>query len=981
MATTESTSPGTALVPLTLQRLTRLVARHPVAALAVIALVTVLSLGVSARFLRLKTDRSDLIDPSADFQQRWLDYVDRFGDGADAVVVLEAADSHAIQSAMDDLGPRLEAEPELFSRVYYRIDPSGVRPKSLQYLSPRQLDGLIRQLDRCPPLLSGDWNTIGLVPLATELTFSLSERASDPGSPTDAVSRAALLIESLSAFLVRPDDFQSPFPPPVELPGAASAGADQFAPRYLIADTGTMGFVLTVPTADKDGFSGAATAIERLRTLMAECAARHAEVRFSLTGVPVLEADEMQRSQADMSRASIISFIGVGLLLLLGFRGFKHPLLAMLMLAVGVAWSLGFTTLAVGHLNILSISFAAILIGLGIDYAIHYIARYLELRHAGLALRPALVQASMQIGSGIVTSALTTAAAFFSAMLTSFLGVAELGIIAGGGILLCAAATFIVLPPLIALADRRLEPARLPVPFQGDWIRRAATGRPRLVAVASVVAVIAIAGGGLKLENGRIASAVTYDANLLNLQAEGVESVETMDRIADQTDGSFLYAVSLAKGPEDARRKRDAFLKLPTVRRVEEAASMLPAYPPRETQLLVQGIGARLSQLPAVGRPSQVDPATIGPALEQLFVRLGSIRSEAAQSAHAQLDDFLDRLDQLPLESQVRFLSAYEYAMRSALRGQLAALAEMANSEPVTPADLPAAFRERFVSSRGDWLLKVYAASQLWDEAPLAEFVADLRSVDPEVTGTPLQNFEAARQIRESYLQAAFFAAVFVFLAMLLDTVNSRTLRLALLAPLGVVVFAIFTFSGNSDTVQPLWLVGLYSSLALVIAALFDLRNVGNTLLAMIPPFGGSALLFGLMGLFGIDLNPANLIVLPLILGMGVDYGVYVVHDFRAQTGGYRMASSTISAILMTSLTSMVGFGSLLIASHQGLVSLGLVLLMGIACCMVLSLVTLPAVLTIVSGRQIDEPGSSAGAEPRDAVVVSLPLELRKRSA
>jgi hypothetical protein len=114
---------------------------------------------------------------------------------------------------------------------------------------------------------------------------------------------------------------------------------------------------------------------------------------------------------------------------------------------------------------------------------------------------------------------------------------------------------------------------------------------------------------------------------------------------------------------------------------------------------------------------------------------------------------------------------------------------------------------------------------------------------------------------------------------------------------------------------------------------------------------------------------------------MGVDYGVYVVHDFRSQTGEYRMASSTVSAILLTSLTSMVGFGSLLLASHQGLVSLGLVLLIGIACCMVLSLLTLPAMLTIIAGR-IDASASHADTpDPAEPEVVSLPLELRRRSA
>ena len=968
------------LVPLLLQRLTRLVARHPLAALCVIGVITAVSLGTTARFLRFKTDRSDLIDPAADFQQRWLHYVERFGDGSDAVVVIEGTDRAAIQAAAEDIGPRLTAEPELFSRVFYRIEPGVLQGKSLQYLTPRELDAIIRQLDRCPPLLSGDWSAVGLSALSQELSLSLRTPQGGELPDPDAVAHAAQFVSSLSGFFSAPQDFQPPWPPLLER--QSHSPDDVFATRYLISERRNMGFVLAAPARDETGFDGAAQAIGRLRSIIREVAADHPDVRLSLTGVPVLEADEMQRSQADMTRASIISFAGVGLLLLFGFRGLKHPLIALVMLAVGVAWSLGYTTLAVGHLNILSVSFAAILIGLGIDYAVHYIARYLELRHAGLALRPALVQSSMQIGPGIVTSSLTTAAAFFSALLTSFLGVAELGIIAGGGILLCAAATFLVLPALIAVADRRLAAERLPAPIKADWLRNLSSRRPLLMTAGSLIALVAVGACGLTFEDGRPASRVRYDANLLNLQAEGVESVETMNRIADQTDGSFLYAVSLADGPDAARRARNAFLELPTVRRVEEAVSMLPQYPPRETQLLVQGIHARLAYIPPLGRPSTVDPARVGPALDGLFTALDAIDSPSAISARNQLDLLLDQLEQLPLEGQVRFLSAYEQALRMAMHAQLTALAAISDPAPVSAADLPAPFRERFVSPKGDWLIKVYSTTPLWDEAPLAAFVRDVRTVDPDVTGTPLQNFEAARQIRESYLQAAFFAAVFVFLAMLIDTVDSRSLRIALLAPLGVVLFAIITFSRDSQSVEPLWLVCLYAALALAIAALFDLRNVGHTVLAMLPPFGGSLLLFGILGLCGIDLNPANLIVLPLVLGMGVDYGVYVVHDFRQQPRGtYRMSSSTLNAILLTSCTSMVGFGSMLGASHQGLVSLGLVLLIGIGCCMTLSLLTLPALLTLVSGSRgvpaaVDQP--LPDAEPQ---VVSLPIERHKRSA
>jgi predicted RND superfamily exporter protein len=138
-------------------------------------------------------------------------------------------------------------------------------------------------------------------------------------------------------------------------------------------------------------------------------------------------------------------------------------------------------------------------------------------------------------------------------------------------------------------------------------------------------------------------------------------------------------------------------------------------------------------------------------------------------------------------------------------------------------------------------------------------------------------------------------------------------------------------------------------------------------MLAMIPPVAGGLMMFGMLGLCGLDLNPANLIVLPLILGIGVDDGVHVVHDFRQQTGRYRISSSTMNAIVLTSLTSMIGFGSMMVAAHRGLSSVGLVLVIGVGSCLFVSLVTLPAILTFVANRSAPDAADSSSGPERNA--------------
>ena len=211
--------------------------------------------------------------------------------------------------------------------------------------------------------------------------------------------------------------------------------------------------------------------------------------------------------------------------------------------------------------------------------------------------------------------------------------------------------------------------------------------------------------------------------------------------------------------------------------------------------------------------------------------------------------------------------------------------------------DLPEDLRKRFVShSEKKWLLQVYAGRNVWEFEPLRQFVSEVRQIDPRATGKPLLAYEAGLQMKQSYEEAAIYALA-----------------------------------------------------AIVIVLLLDFRRLDDTILSLLPVAIGMVMLFGTLGLAKIDLNPANMIVLPLIIGIGIDNGVHVLHDFRSQRGKYWLSSSTASAIVLTSLTTMIGFGTLIISEHQGIRSLGIVLSLGVACCLTTSVVLLPAVLSWIS--------------------------------
>jgi hypothetical protein len=248
-------------------------------------------------------------------------------------------------------------------------------------------------------------------------------------------------------------------------------------------------------------------------------------------------------------------------------------------------------------------------------------------------------------------------------------------------------------------------------------------------------------------------------------------------------------------------------------------------------------------------------------------------------------------------------LAAFQQRMVGELWGRLHMLRNVANPTPPQIADLPPTLVQRFVSPQGRHVLKVYGRGNIWDMDNLRSFVGDVKGVDPDATGQPLQTYYASRQMQEAYVHAAIYALIGVMIVLVLD---QGSLRFALLA------------------VMPM-------------------------LLAMLQ-------MFGIMGWLDIPLNPANMIVLPLFIGIGVDYGVFVMHDYRTQRGRFRLNWSTAIAILVSSLTTMVGFGSLMIASHQGLQSLGRVLTIGIMCCQFTSLLVLPAFLTWLSRNRADDP-------------------------
>ncbi len=946
--------------------LTRCLLKMPRVTLGLIILSVVLSAGFTAVNLTFKTERSDLIDPEAIFHRRWIRYTEAFGDGSDLVVTVEADQPVVIKEVLDQLGERLSRQPEYFTSVFYKVDPQGLRRKGLQFLTPDQLRQGLEMLAPLKPVLAGKWEEVGIQSMAEQLNLFLTGLQYIPDTENrkeQVLSQADRLTDSIIASIQGEPTFLPPWPEFVSVHPQLKQEEDKVV--YLLSGNGKMGFLKAFPVKEEGNIGGATKAIAKMREELNAVRKAYPNARLGLTGIPVLEADEMARSQRDSMISSIVSFIAVGIIMIIGFRGWIHTGICQLMLVVGMAWSFAFAAASVGHLNILSISFAAILIGIGVDFAIHYLSNYLDFRHQNMTVTEAILKTSGTVGPGVFTAGLTTGLAFFCACLTEFLGIAELGIIAGGGIILCILCAFIVTPILIYFADSNSKPRELPTPFQATSLRNLISARPAIVIITSVIVMVSISSMIFKLDDkGNLEFAIKYDANLLNLQADGLDSVDVQKRIATQTDESLLFAVSIAQSAEEADNLADKLRALPSVKHVEELTRYLPDNTADETKLLVQAYNSYVSKLPdAPSKATPVDPATVGQSLERLYKQTQNIPGEQAARVNQKLDRVLDWLESLPLDVQLSFLQDYEYKMRNTIFGQLQELNAVSDPNPITLADLPEALVRRFVSPQGEWLIQIFPKDEIWDNEPLFEFVKQLRTVDPEVTGTPLQNYEASQQIQTSYLHSAYYSLLCITCVLMIDlcTKNRAWLILSTSFLMTAMLYAYASSIGKAYNL-PTWVL-VMECFVCTVAMVVDRRGFLFVVLTMLPPVLGLFLTFGTMAFLGVDFNPANMIVLPLILGIGVDMGVHLVHDYMHQEGEYRSSGSTMNAIILTSTTTMVGFGSMMLGAHRGLISLGLVLTLGVGYAMIVGMVPLTAFLTILGRHRRSTPENNSDEE------------------
>lgn len=839
-------------------------------ALAVVAgslVLMALSVGFLAENFKIDTDNENMLSADLAFRKNAIAIDAAFPQLEDRMlVVLRAPNRDAADDGGRRLAAALRAKPGIFEDVLAPDADPFFDKQGLLYLPTERLAELSLRLSSAQPFLGTLWQQPNLQGLAAMIGLLDNSAGADPAMLTEAsrvMTEMAAVTEKAAAgepaLLVWSDLL-------------LGAGPQTGPPFYRL--------ITVRPVLDYGSLKPAAKA----RAAIVETANREGlnmgGFKVRLTGSAALEDEELGSVEDGMALAGIVSLLLVAAILVFGLRSGGAIAALLFTLIAGLTWTAAFAIAALGSLNLISVAFAVLFVGLSVDFGIHVFLRATE--HAADAPWPmALVRGGKGIATSLALCALTSSIAFFSFFPTAYDGLAELGLIAGVGMVIAFVANLTLLPALLRLFVRK--PPMFAALNKGTPSLSGLHVRHAGKIVVAVTASVMIAAW--------FAKDARFDFDPMNLRDPASPSVRTL---FDLTDAGVIepYAAEvMASGVEDARLLAAKLAALPKVGDVVGIDSLIPT--DQDARLaMIDDLALMLG--PAFYSPQGevvLDDAALMAAVTTLRENLVAIKGRPGLDAAATrlLAAFPDGLS-------LAQANAVNRALFASLPARLRQLNDLLAAEPVSMQTLPDRLKRRFVAEDGRARIEIAPKATDRDLATLGEFVAEVMAVAPHATGAPVVIVEAGRAVLSAFGQALMIAVVLI--AVVLWAVLRRIVDVALVF-LPVAVAAVWTVA---------------------VSAVFDI------------PF-----------------NFANVIVLPLLFGLSVDFGVHLVTRAREGNAGMgAMASSTPRAVMLSALTTIGSFGSIMLSGHPGTASMGLLLTISVTLSLLSILVFLPALMTLV---------------------------------
>ncbi len=905
--------------PSWIERLTRLFARNPLPIFGLAAVLAGLSVWATV-LLPVYTSRKALLPQEAEVSKRLDAYLQRFGAASDLILVLEAAPRAELEDFASALAARLNELPEVRSATE-RVDLDFFLEHAFLLVPPEAMEKLRGVLDEvlspAPKEELRDWaSALGGVARWLE----------EPPSLDDMDIEVKVAEEGLHLLLFFADEclrwLESPESPARVAWGSLLArhGAEAMGGSYFTSRDGGMYFLFVHPAKSSSEFKDLDPMIRAVR--QAGEALREAwraegrtppEIRF--TGLPAIEHEEFQAVQSDIVLVVVSAAALIILLIGLWLRSVRWALVVFVPMALGVLVNTGLVYLTIGHLTILTSGFTAILFGMGVDYGIFLSTRIIEELRRGRPLEEAIGRGAAAAFKGILVAGGATTGIFLALFPSDFPGFSELGLAAASGVLVVILFTLIVQPPLFRLLPPRVRPLPAPdAPEAGPPDSRATGGRPAWLLPAGIV--------GLALAGAAVGAAMTpripFDYDVLSLLPRDSVAARYQQRMVEESDFQGEVVIFTAPDLEDARRIVEAASKLESIARVE---SVVPLFPPdalaRATA--ARAVGSVIERSEYVRQFMRLgDIQVTDEGLEGLLEAVAHTRElmedgqeQAFSAGHKGLVEVIERvlatLDRLERRLRADGPRARErterYAGRlhGALRAAMQVLDRWRDAQPLEPQDLPQMLRDRFFAEDGTVAAYAFPARSVYKPENLEALIREVYSVSPEATGFPTTHQVFSRVVVEAFHKGTLYSSLVVLL----------------------------------------W-IGLL------------LRSARGWLIATIPLIVGGGLMMAVLYFSGMPFNYANIIALPLVMGLAVDYGVWFAHRRRELEGisPWQVARRASPAILLAATTTLAGLGAICLASYRGVATLGVDITIGLVCCLTAALVVSPALTQLLFRRK-----------------------------
>ncbi len=844
------------------------------------AIATGISFLFAFVYLGINTNTTEMLAADVPIQEASEHYKKIFPQNTDSILlVVEASTPEMAHAAVTALDGRLRKEEEYIKSVYTPFGGEFFEKHALLYLDLFELEELSKVASMFKPQIQTF--------MQDRTIYGLFSMLSDREPQFDWVKEPLLnslfkrMAEGIQASLMGVDYVLAWHSVMLKLE------AHEFPIRR---------FVFLQPHLDYTKMLPAETALRVIRRVIQESGLSAIPgVRIRVTGEVALAHEELSVVGQRAGIAAILSLIMVCGTLTLAFHSWRFMVVTLLTLLVGLSLSAAFATAAVGQLNILSMAVAVLFIGLAVDYAIHLCLRYQELVGLGSEPFDAMKRSLQEVGPALMLCALTTGLGFYSFVPTNYTGMSELGLISGTSMFIGLVVTLTVLPAILWTFPSLKKDCCPPSTHQG-W--KALYQFPIRHGQAIRWGTVVVFFGAVFL-----LPQASFDWNPHNIRDPHVESVQTMDDLLEDSKGG-AWSLTLLSTVDQVAESVSRLGALESVEKVVTIDDFIPSQQ-FEKLFVLAGLADGMFPQQSGSVPTSSDTgveatfSAIQSFLAVLEKRIQMLGLSDRESVPIQLQDvmrnFIAKFNTIDHDAKKDLLARLDKSLLGSLPTDPLTMYSMTMSTGlITQKKLPKDLLERWVGKEGAYRLEVYPKKDLRNVSALEQFVKEVRSIAPGVTGLPAIYLDGGNEVAGAF-QQAFISALLVILVIL----------------------------------------------AIV------LRNIWDILFVILPLSLAALCLVGYTVIFDMPFNYANVIALPLIFGLGADSGIHIVERMRRSPAACEafLRSGTIRGVFFSSVTTMLSFSNLAYTSHVGIASMGQLLSLGILLTLIGCLVVLPAFL------------------------------------